>query len=320
MSTNINEEQNGNGSRGSDGFMSDDEINRLAEEGAKLLPFENYCEQILFKESLQMEQADKERAWRTYLAYNVKAKNEGRKSTLNIEEYAQQAKKMAERTQETWQKFLPLKTNLSSALKNWMKAGQKLQETWEEQDFKKWQQKATRIVELMFPPKAKVSSNEKSADELRKEALERYTNLDASFPSPMEREAFYGVFGEVVSIIEPISEASPEAVLAQLIIALGNVMGRGAYRYQGSRHHLNEFGVIVGKTSRGRKGTSWKAVENLLDFIAPEWLSDRVMNGIQSGEAIVYAVRDEREGVVPIEKRKKGGERGDSNARPRRSR
>jgi hypothetical protein len=290
MSTNIDEgaenvktEQNENGSRGSDGCMSDDEINKLAEEGAKTLSFEKYCEQVLFGESLQMKQADKELAWKQYVACLAKAKSVGRKSTLNLEEYEQQAKKMGEHTAATWQKFLPLKTNFSSALKNWMKAGQKLQETWEEQDLKKWQHNAALLVEWMFRPETKVSSNEKSADELRQEALKRYTNLDASFPAPMDREAFYGVFGEIVSIIDPISEASREAVLAQLMIALGNVMGRGAYRYQGSRHHLNEFCVIVGKTSRGRKGTSWKAVENLLNFISQGWLSDRVMNGIQSG-------------------------------------
>src|SRR5258707_6623790 len=85
--TNINEgeervktEQSENKTRAGDGIMSDEEINRLAEEGAKLLPFERYCEQILFGESLKMEQADKERAWRTCLAYNVKANKDDRKS------------------------------------------------------------------------------------------------------------------------------------------------------------------------------------------------------------------------------------------------
>ena len=51
-------EENENGTRWTGG-MTNEEINKLAEEGAEILSFEKYCEQILFGESLQMKPADK---------------------------------------------------------------------------------------------------------------------------------------------------------------------------------------------------------------------------------------------------------------------
>lgn len=48
-----------------------------------------------------MEQADKKRAWKQYVAYNVKAKNEGRKSAEYSENSPQKANKMGERIQAT---------------------------------------------------------------------------------------------------------------------------------------------------------------------------------------------------------------------------
>jgi hypothetical protein len=153
--TNINEgaenvkTETGNNGTQESGEMTNEEINRLAEEGAELLSFEKYCEQILFGDSLRMNDADKRQAWKQYVAYNVKAKKEGRKSTFNLEEYALQAKQAAERTMSAWQKFLPLKANVVERLKAWKEEVQRLQKTWSEQTeqtFREWQQKAARIV------------------------------------------------------------------------------------------------------------------------------------------------------------------------------
>jgi hypothetical protein len=108
MSTNINEgaenvktekQESGNGSQASGG-MTNEEIDKLVEEGAKILSLENYCKQILFGESLQMKQADKERAWKQYVVRLAKAKNEGRKSALNPKEYVNKAKAFGQRLKE----------------------------------------------------------------------------------------------------------------------------------------------------------------------------------------------------------------------------
>lgn len=47
------------------------------------------------------------------------------------------------------------------------------------------------------------------------------------------------------------------AVLAQLLIAYGNMAGSEALRRVGAtRHHTNEFVLLVGLSAKGRKGSS----------------------------------------------------------------
>lgn len=305
--TNINEgadnvktEQNGNGTRASDGLMSDDEINKLANEGKKLLPFEKYCEQILFGESLQMELADKERAWKQYVAYNVKAKKEGRKSVEYSENSLQKAQKMGERTEAAWKKFLPLKTNISDALKAWRQAGRKLQETWGEQDFKKWRHQAAKLAELMFPPKGAEQEEEDAFDgmseEESKDAIDQqvYLKRDEGFPEPMREEAFRGISGKVVDLICQNTELNREAVLVQFLVSAGNIVGREPYRWAESEHHTNEFVGIVGTTAAGAKGGSWRAIRDLLYFVDKEYAVKKAHGGYQSPEAIVESIRDDR--------------------------
>lgn len=139
---------------------------------------------------------------------------------------------------------------------------------------------------------------------------QKYRVKDRPFPVPMEPEAFYGIAGQIVKIIEPLTEASPESILSQLLIAFGNCVGRGPYRKQAGIHHLNEFMVLIGPTARGRKGTAWNAIQNLLAAIDQHWLADRIKDGLQSGEAIVHAVRDEITAPVPMHKRKAGHAQG----------
>jgi hypothetical protein len=149
-----------------------------------------------------------------------------------------------------------------------------------------------------------VTDEELSA--LDKAELERYRFKDRPFPPPMTDDAFYGVAGDIVRIIQPASEASREAILAQLLVATGNLIGRGPHRKQAGIHHLNEFTVLVGETATARKGTSWAAINNLLKSVNEEWLSNRMRDGFQSGESLIHAVRDAQYGIIPVNKRKAG--------------
>jgi hypothetical protein len=73
---------------------------------------------------------------------------------------------MGERTEAAWQKFLPLKANISYALEAWWEVGRRLDETrktWTEQTeqtVREWQHKAARVVELIFPPKGDTEPRE----------------------------------------------------------------------------------------------------------------------------------------------------------------
>jgi hypothetical protein len=153
-------------------------------------------------------------------------------------------------------------------------------------------------------PEREVTDQE--LNDLDKAELERYHLKDRPFPAPMANDAFHGVAGQIVRIIQPVSEASPEAILAQLLVAFGNMIGRGPHRKQAGIHHLNEFTVLVGETATARKGTSWAAINNLLKSVNEDWLSNRMRDGFQSGESLVHAVRDPQYGIIPVNKRKAG--------------
>jgi hypothetical protein len=129
----------------------------------------------------------------------------------------------------------------------------------------------------------------------------RYSVQDSPFPTPMAEEAFYGIAGKVIRIIEPECEAPREAILAQLLVEFGNEIGRGPHCKQAGIHHLNEYTVLVGETSIGRKGTALVAIQNL----RPD-SETREADGLQSGEAVVHAVRDPVWGLIPVNKRKAG--------------
>src|SRR6266487_2574069 len=73
----------------------------------------------------------------------------------------------------------------------------------------------------------------------------------------MDEAAYQGLAREVVEAIKPHSEADPVAILIQFLALAGNAMGRTAYYLvEDDRHHMNLFAVLVGESSKARKGTS----------------------------------------------------------------
>ena len=113
------------------------------------------------------------------------------------------------------------------------------------------------------------------------------------WPPPLAPEAYYGIAGDIVRLIEPETEADPAALLFQLLTAAGNILGSAAYaQVESDRHPPRLFTVQVGRTSRGRKGTSWGRVRSLLEIVAPEWTRDRIASGLSSGEGVICEVRD----------------------------
>jgi hypothetical protein len=114
------------------------------------------------------------------------------------------------------------------------------------------------------------------------------------WPAPLAPEAFHGLAGEIVRTIEPHTESDPAAILFQFLAAAGNAVGPDAFvRVEGDRHPPRLFVVQVGRTSKGRKGTSWGRVREPLEGAAGDWLDGRVASGLSSGEGVIHAVRDE---------------------------
>ena len=114
-----------------------------------------------------------------------------------------------------------------------------------------------------------------------------------SWPSSLSRHAFHGVAGDIVRAIEPHSEADPSALLIQTLTMFGNVVGSAPhFMAEADRHAMKLFTVIVGVTSKGRKGTSLGYVRALFQVVDSAWAADRVQTGLASGEGLIWAVRD----------------------------
>ncbi len=129
----------------------------------------------------------------------------------------------------------------------------------------------------------------------------RQFHEQANWPEPLGTEAYYGVVGELVRLIEPHSEADPAALLIQALIGLGNMIGRQAhFQAERDRHYTNLFAVIVGQTSKGRKGTALGHIKHTIAQIDPTWCDTRVVGGLASGEGLIWAVRDPIRGTKPI--------------------
>jgi hypothetical protein len=114
-------------------------------------------------------------------------------------------------------------------------------------------------------------------------------------------EARYGLVGDYVGAIEKHSEADPVALLVQFLTEFGIVAGRHCYGQVGdTRHYGNLFAVIVGRTARSRKGTSYGHIAAQMHTADPTWGRTNLIKGAGSGEGLVYAVRDTRMGREPI--------------------
>src|SRR5688572_9129962 len=70
--------------------------------------------------------------------------------------------------------------------------------------------------------------------------------LDKYWPKPLEDAAFVGVLGDFVRTVEPHTEADPAALLVQMLVAAGNVVGSSPHvRVEAERHRMNLFAAVV---------------------------------------------------------------------------
>ena len=117
---------------------------------------------------------------------------------------------------------------------------------------------------------------------------------EPKWPDPLHEDALMGLPGMIVRTIEPESEADPAAILLQLLAAAGSAIGnRPGFRVEADRHGTNVYVLLVGKTSKGRKGSSWGHPRRLVGEADPSWVT-RVVSGLSSGEGVIDAVRDPR--------------------------
>jgi hypothetical protein len=121
------------------------------------------------------------------------------------------------------------------------------------------------------------------------------------WPTPPGDEAFSGLAGEIARTIAPHTEADPIALVVQLLVGVGAVVGRGAWFPVGAtRHHPAAFAVLVGESAKFCKGASWDHVERVLTAADPSF-PGLVHTGLSTGEGLIWAARGDRRRLLVVE-------------------
>lgn len=101
----------------------------------------------------------------------------------------------------------------------------------------------------------------------------------ATWPEPMAGEAFYGLAGDFVRLVEPETEADRVALLGNFLIAAGVLFGREAWvAADGKRHFPVEYLLMAGSTGTGRKGTATGRVLPVLESCEECWKMSALKN------------------------------------------
>lgn len=109
----------------------------------------------------------------------------------------------------------------------------------------------------------------------------------------MDEAAYLGLAGEIMRTIEPHSESDPVALLIQTHVLFGSVLGPiPYYQVEADRHHANLNVLLVGVSSKARKGTSLGRVLSFFKPVDPSWADNCIKSGLSSGEGLINEVRD----------------------------
>jgi len=120
----------------------------------------------------------------------------------------------------------------------------------------------------------------------------REPKIEPAWPT-MDEAAYHGLAGDVVRTIAPHTEADPVAILIQFLTVFGNIIGNAShYLVESDRHSANLFVVLVGASSKGRKGTAAGRVRAIAKLADETWAAEQTANGLSSGEGLINAVRN----------------------------
>ena len=138
---------------------------------------------------------------------------------------------------------------------------------------------------------------DESCGEVTTNYIGAQTNIPSlAWPDHLDEASYHGVIGDWVKRVEPHTEADSAALLFQGLVIFGNMVGPNPYfMVEATEHRCNENLLLVGNTSKGRKGTSWDHARRIGKLIDPSWESECIKSGLTSGEGLIYHVRDPQE-------------------------
>jgi hypothetical protein len=115
--------------------------------------------------------------------------------------------------------------------------------------------------------------------------------------------AWHGPIGEAVLRIAPATEADPVAILVSALAVFGGIVGDSPHvKVGGVRHPARIWPLIVGRTSAGRKGTSWAEARNFVSSFSSysrTYCMTRIVSGLSSGEGLISSVSNTEDAKAP---------------------
>jgi len=129
------------------------------------------------------------------------------------------------------------------------------------------------------------------------EELDRPEITVRTWPVPIDFGRM-GAAGRIAILTTQGTEIDPHATLFSTLTVFGGVVGPGTFLHVGeSRHYPRLFSVLVGASSRGRKGSSLQPIVALFGEIVPEFKEIRTSGPLSSGEGLLWRIRDKSEEV-----------------------
>ena len=153
-----------------------------------------------------------------------------------------------------------------------------------------------------LPQSIKMSSlNSSSAIQVVSETTEvpirtllPFNNQKDDHPVPLGEAAYQGIAGMIVRQIEPHTEADPVGMLVTVLTLAGSMAGGDVFIKTGAaKHCLNIYTVIVGATSKGRKGTALAEIKKVFEMVDQKFTSENIKSGLASGEGLIDKIKDE---------------------------
>lgn len=139
-------------------------------------------------------------------------------------------------------------------------------------------------------------------DDIQEEEIEEAI----PWPEDLPEAAYHGLIGEIIRAIEPYTEADNVALLMSFLTTIGNYIGKNIYtKVAADTHGTNIFTLLIGDTAKARKGTSLGPIREVFKRIDEEYIKTKNVEGLASGEGLIWAIRDKREDYI---KDKKTGE------------
>ncbi len=113
----------------------------------------------------------------------------------------------------------------------------------------------------------------------------------------LEEPALHGIAGDIVNTLAPCTEADKVTLLVHILSEFSCLIGRHPFiKLDGDNTYLTFWPVVVGDTSKSRKGSGSKRIKRIFQQVDPMWTRGKHSGSLSSGEGLIYAVRDEEWG------------------------